>query len=426
MTFWNIRNRLGRFFLALMLLIFFQFPSAKPAAAQINSTCDYDVIPPAVRNGEQTQVVIALEPNGPRTVCQGDGGDNCYQIRTCQESTWFQGGFCHNNVNFPSENQVIIPNWNGTGVAVIQSTTGPLPFPRRFWLEKITNGVRNNNYCPGDYRAGNGPHVELIGGCTAGWATVRGQGLEPGQTITSDNAVIVTFNGNNTYGFYGAYAAGYSRRDGSGYVRLGDLYSLSGEAQGRLGTAAGNDFNLGALSAGEYKFMVLDANIVGRETYCEEAFTVCLPEDEGCTFTQETIKGEEIDEGLALKEFSYCNQIPESPQRTACETCLTSGGAGGGREPKDTIFTAVGCIRISKTGLAGDLIRLGLGIGGGLALISILAAAFMFSTSQGDSGKLKEAKELMTASVAGLFFMIFSVIILNFVGVEILKIPGLG
>ncbi len=131
-----------------------------------------------------------------------------------------------------------------------------------------------------------------------------------------------------------------------------------------------------------------------------------------------------------IAAFGYCQQVPEGNQRAACESCLLSGGAEisshGNLDPKDTIYTAVGCLNITQSGLAADLIRLILGIAGGLALLFILVAAFTFSTSRGDSNKIKTAREQITAAVAGLFFIIFSIIVLNFIGVQILRIPGLS
>ena len=56
----------------------------------------------------------------------------------------------------------------------------------------------------------------------------------------------------------------------------------------------------------------------------------------------------------------------------------------------------------------------------------ILVGAFMLSVSQGDPNKTKEAKEIITSAIIGLLFVIFSVTILQFVGVEILHIPGFG
>ncbi len=134
--------------------------------------------------------------------------------------------------------------------------------------------------------------------------------------------------------------------------------------------------------------------------------------------------------------YDYCAQLPGtsadysdlSTQRGQCYKCMGYWDTAKGKYKYEgeKIFTAVGCVRVSGEALAADLIKLLLGVGGGVALLSMLAAAFQFTISRGDSGKIKSAKELMTAAVSGLLFLIFSVIILQFIGVEILQIPGLG
>ncbi len=63
---------------------------------------------------------------------------------------------------------------------------------------------------------------------------------------------------------------------------------------------------------------------------------------------------------------------------------------------------------------------------GGVALLTFLAAGFIFSTSQGDPKAYGKAKEMMTAAIVGILFVIFSITILQFIGYEILKIPGFG
>lgn len=93
------------------------------------------------------------------------------------------------------------------------------------------------------------------------------------------------------------------------------------------------------------------------------------------------------------------------------------------------IYTAVGCVSTSVTsdnGMIAQLVRIGLGLAGGLALLMILAGGFIYSTSQGDPRKANEAKELITSAVMGLLFIIFSVTLLQFIGVSILQIPGFG
>lgn len=119
-----------------------------------------------------------------------------------------------------------------------------------------------------------------------------------------------------------------------------------------------------------------------------------------------------------LSSFNFCGQINTNSELYAeCVSCVSEG---------NTIYTAVGCIRTDGVGLAEDLIALLLGISGGVALLSLLAGSYYFTTSQGDTNKVKTGKELMTAAVSGLLFIIFSVIILQFVGITILRIPGLG
>lgn len=49
----------------------------------------------------------------------------------------------------------------------------------------------------------------------------------------------------------------------------------------------------------------------------------------------------------------------------------------------------------------------------------------MIITSQGDPRRLQSGKELLTAAIAGLLLVIFSVLILRVIGVNILGIPGL-
>jgi len=55
----------------------------------------------------------------------------------------------------------------------------------------------------------------------------------------------------------------------------------------------------------------------------------------------------------------------------------------------------------------------------------ILYASFIFITSQGDKYKVIAGKELLTAAIAGLVFLILSVFLLRVIGVDILGINQL-
>ncbi len=117
-------------------------------------------------------------------------------------------------------------------------------------------------------------------------------------------------------------------------------------------------------------------------------------------------------------EYDICKQLKEnSPQWSRCRECYFTN---------DGIWTAIGCIQRNSTSILQTFITLGLNIGGGVATIMLLIGGFTFSISQGDPKKTGEAKEMITSALIGLLFIIFSVTILQFIGVTVLHIPGFG
>lgn len=103
------------------------------------------------------------------------------------------------------------------------------------------------------------------------------------------------------------------------------------------------------------------------------------------------------------------------PQNTECKSCFDGGGA----------WTAIGCFGgDTPNEFIASFIRLGTGLGGGVAFLLILFSGFQRITSAGNPEKLHEAKDLMTAAISGLLLIIFSVFLLRLVGVDILQLPG--
>lgn len=89
------------------------------------------------------------------------------------------------------------------------------------------------------------------------------------------------------------------------------------------------------------------------------------------------------------------------------------------------ITTALGPIDVTNPGaFIKTLFSLLLSFSGGIALILIIISGYRILTSQGDPEKLKGAREMLTSAIIGLLFMIFSVTILQILGVDILHIPG--
>lgn len=122
--------------------------------------------------------------------------------------------------------------------------------------------------------------------------------------------------------------------------------------------------------------------------------------------------------GLQVNPFDYCKQANPA-DKEACAACFGPPGA-----PTGKIWTGIGCIGTTTPEIVRSLLTIGLGLSGGVVLLSILAGAFMLATSAGEPKKIQEAQEMISAAVIGLLFVIFSAIILRFIGVSILHIPG--
>ena len=67
-----------------------------------------------------------------------------------------------------------------------------------------------------------------------------------------------------------------------------------------------------------------------------------------------------------------------------------------------------------------------LGIAGVAALLLIIYGGYMYMMSQGDKEKTKHAREIITAAVIGLLFVIFSFVILQVIAGDILTLRDFG
>lgn len=93
------------------------------------------------------------------------------------------------------------------------------------------------------------------------------------------------------------------------------------------------------------------------------------------------------------------------------------------------VATALGCISTTAEGEGGfveSILGLAVGIGGAVALLLLLYGFFLLSTSQGSPDKVKHGKEIITSAIAGLIFVTMSVVLMAFIGINILGIPGLS
>jgi hypothetical protein len=88
------------------------------------------------------------------------------------------------------------------------------------------------------------------------------------------------------------------------------------------------------------------------------------------------------------------------------------------------VETAIGTIDTNPAVFVTFIFKVVLGLGGGIALILIILSGYRYMSSQGNPEGVKAATEQLTSAVVGLLFIIFAFVILQVIGVDILKIPG--
>lgn len=66
-----------------------------------------------------------------------------------------------------------------------------------------------------------------------------------------------------------------------------------------------------------------------------------------------------------------------------------------------------------------------LSIAGGIAVLLIMKAGYLMMTASGKPEQIQQGHEQLIAAIVGLLFLIFSFVILEVIGVDILRIPGL-
>jgi hypothetical protein len=101
-----------------------------------------------------------------------------------------------------------------------------------------------------------------------------------------------------------------------------------------------------------------------------------------------------------------CKQMGTAPD--AYFTCDTGFGFSIDTRPADFIKAMFGII---------------LSVSGGIALLLIIISGYGMIASRGNPEKIQAARERLTAAIIGLVFIIFSIVILQIIGVDILHIP---
>lgn len=167
---------------------------------------------------------------------------------------------------------------------------------------------------------------------------------------------------------------------------------------------------------------VIDQSITANSSTV--TFTITVPNEERRYFySVSELRSDSTPENCNIKGTGFI-QVTSSARTIPTPSPTPSPGqnpCGPGGCP-----TALGNIPTTIQGFAGRILGIAIGLAGGLALILMVIGSVRVLTSSGDQQKLAGGRDMIVAAVAGLLFLIFSVLILRFIGIEILRIPGFG
>ena len=121
---------------------------------------------------------------------------------------------------------------------------------------------------------------------------------------------------------------------------------------------------------------------------------------------------------------------PAAAPETVADPCANGGSgctsARGIPCPGGGIETAIGCVPTEPRALIEGILKFGTMAAGGVAFLIMLLAALEMITAEGNPQSIKGAQEKFYSAIIGLLLIIFSVLLMQVIGVDILDLPGFG
>lgn len=123
--------------------------------------------------------------------------------------------------------------------------------------------------------------------------------------------------------------------------------------------------------------------------------------------------------------FGFNNQTGKCEQGFATTWDLQATCTEGDSKGKTGIQSAIGCIPTeSLPETLGFVLKFALGAAGGVIILMLIVTGYGILTSQGNPEKLAAAKENVVSIFSGLILIVFSLVLLQTIGANILGLPS--
>lgn len=103
---------------------------------------------------------------------------------------------------------------------------------------------------------------------------------------------------------------------------------------------------------------------------------------------------------------------------------VANGPCGSVTNPR--CETAIGRVNANPSGIITVVFRLVLSISGVLAVFLIIMSGYKLTSSRGNPEQVQQAREQFTSAIIGLLFLVFSLVILQLIGTDILGLCYFG
>lgn len=128
-----------------------------------------------------------------------------------------------------------------------------------------------------------------------------------------------------------------------------------------------------------------------------------------------------VRDGVAINSSTLADGMKKNHYANEFISCLSCAQYGG-------FQSALGCMPMDRVErfISEGLLAFGISIAGAFCLLCVIYGALLYQFSMGESAKIQKAQKLIVGCLAGLMVIVFALFILKFVGVDLLRIPGLS